>query len=81
MKVFFYIFIFFLTLSCNNHWNEKDKAQFVSDCAAMYGGEKICECLLGCLENEFNTYENALELIDGVALKSETNLCLKNCKD
>ena len=47
----------------------------------MYGGEKICECLLGCLENEFNTYENALELIDGVALKSETNLCLKNCKD
>ena len=81
MKLFSYILIAFLTFSCTNQWSIKNKKQFINDCITMSGNKKDCECVLMCLEKEFDTYDDALKLIDGIALNFKTNLCLKSCKD
>jgi len=81
MKLLFCILIAFLTFSCTNQWDAKDKAQFVNDCIAMHGNKKDCECILMCLEKEFDTYSDALDLVEDITLNFQTNVCLKDCKN
>ena len=81
MKLLFCISIAFLTFSCANQWDAKNKAQFINDCIAMSGKKKDCECMLICLEKEFDTYSEVLELVDDITLNFKTNACLKECKN
>ncbi len=56
-----------LLVSCNKaHWSTIDQQNFLNDCVQAYKGEepeRVCECILNCIENEFENYEKAIQKI------------------
>ena len=70
-----------LMVGCGSSgWGEVEQDEFLYDCIQAGEDGKICNCILECLENNYNSYEEIMNeiLLIGISKKTEqcTGLCV-----
>ena len=77
-----YIFVIILILvSCkNNEWTTDEQLRFNVDCVEAGQSKEHCQCLLRCLQEEYNNYTVASNNIESQNISETCNVCITECK-
>ena len=77
-----YIFVIILILvSCKNkEWTTDEQLRFNVDCVEAGQSKEHCQCLLQCLQEEYNNYTVASNNIESQNISETCNICITECK-
>ena len=60
-------------------WEEVEQNEFLYDCIQAGEGAKNCSCILECLENNYNSYEEIMNEILLIGVSKKTAHCTDRC--
>ena len=60
-------------------WKAVEQDEFLYDCIQAGEDEKICSCILECLENNYNSYEEIMNEILLIGVSKQTEQCTDRC--
>ena len=65
---------------CDKGWTTTEREHFLKDCQESQGTEKICRCILVCLETSYDNYNLALENLEKSEISKSLEQCLSSCQ-
>ncbi len=67
-------------IGCAKGWSNEEKNRFINDCLEIEGNSEVCECVLICLEKNYQNYQSALKSIPNIPISTQTQFCVSKCK-
>ncbi len=75
------LIILMLLLGCQNKdWTTDEQVRFNIDCVEAGQTTEYCQCLLQCLQIDYNTYNSAFKNIEFHNIPETLNICITKCK-
>ncbi len=62
-------------------WEKIEQNEFLYDCIQAGEDEKVCDCILGCLENNYNSYKQIMNEILLIGVPKKTEQCASHCAE
>ena len=82
MNKYFIILIIYMVCAsgCTKGWVSEEKNQFINDCLETEGVPEVCDCILNCLEKNYQNYQSVLENIPHAPISEQTKNCISKCE-
>ena len=76
------LFILIIFLGCEtSQWTDIEKKEFNGDCLDAEYTKQACDCILNCLEIEYQNYKIMLDEILEHSISINLNTCIKKCNE
>ena len=62
-------------------WQEMEQNEFLYDCIQAGEDEKNCDCILECLEKNYNSYQQIMNEILLIGVSEKTEQCASHCAE
>ena len=75
------LIILILLIGCQNkEWTNDEQIRFNVECVEAGKTIEYCQCLLQCLQIEYNNYNSAFKKIEFQHTPETLNICITECK-
>ena len=68
------------TAGCTKNWSIKEQQRFLEDCQESRGTENICECILDCIEHNYENYNLVLDNLKKSEISNSLDRCISLCQ-
>mgnify|MGYP001195210263 CR=1 FL=1 len=65
---------------CAKGWSNEEKNKFINDCLETEGTPEVCDCVLNCLEKNYQNYQSVLESIPSIPISEQIKNCVSKCE-